>query len=104
MSHDNGRKFTIPSIDNSILVNLDDAFDHPMSYQDAPGGNYTQPGSVFIHELTHAWQITNNSFLGVLCGMSGNYDYYDSSGRTADKAWPMRSWGTFSTTNSRRIW
>jgi hypothetical protein len=103
LSHDKGRKFTIPSIDNSILVNLDDAFDNPMAYEGAAGSNYTQPGSVFIHELTHAWQITNNSFLGVLCGMDSNYDYYDSSGRTADKSWPMRTWGTFNNEQQAHI-
>jgi hypothetical protein len=103
MSHDKGHKFTIPSIDDSILVNRDDAFDNPMSYQEAPGTDYPQPGSVFIHELTHAWQITNNSFLGVLCGMSSNYDYFDSSGRKGDKAWPMRSWGTFNNEQQAHI-
>jgi hypothetical protein len=103
MSHDKGHKFTIPSIDHSILVNLDDALDDPMKYQDKAGSDYHEPGSVFIHELTHAWQITNNSFLGVICGMSSNYDYFDSSGRTNDKAWPMRSWSTFNNEQQAHI-
>ncbi|HEY7333593.1 MAG TPA: hypothetical protein VH639_01825 [Bryobacteraceae bacterium] len=102
MSHDNGRKFTIPSLGDTILVNLDDALDNPMSYQE-PGTDYPEPGSVFIHELTHAWQITNNSFLGVLCGMSGNYDYFDARGRMNDTAWPRRSWGSFNNEQQAHI-
>lgn len=103
MSHDNGRKFTIPSVDHSILVNLDDALDSPMSYQEGPGSDYQEPGAVFIHELTHAWQITNNSYLGIIKGASSDYDYYDSSGRLADKAWPMRSWGTLNNEQQAHI-
>ena len=49
LSHD-GRKFTIPSVDDSILVNLDDALDHPMAYSDPRISDYAEPGSVFIHE------------------------------------------------------
>jgi hypothetical protein len=103
LSYDNGRKFTIPSIGDAILVNLNDAFDHPMTYQDAPGGEYAEPGAVFIHELTHAWQITNNSFFGVICGMDSNYDYFDSRGRMGDTAWPRRGWGTFNNEQQAHI-
>jgi hypothetical protein len=106
LSHDNGRKYTIPSVDDSILVNLDDAFDNPMSYAEAAGSDYAQPGSVFIHELTHAWQITNNSFLGVLCGMDSNYDYHvgsTESERLSDLSWSARAWNSFNNEQQAHI-
>jgi hypothetical protein len=106
LSHDNGRKYTIPSVDDSILVNLDDAFDNPMSYAEAAGSDYAQPGSVFIHELTHAWQITNNSFLGVLCGMDSNYDYHVGSTeaeRLSDLSWSGRAWNSFNNEQQAHI-
>jgi hypothetical protein len=86
LSHKSGTKYTIPSVGGRILVNLDDAFDAPMSYTST---NYPQPGSVFIHELTHAWQITHNSFVGMICGLSSDYDY-----RT-DSDWPHGPWNGF---------
>jgi hypothetical protein len=93
-----GRKFTIPSIGNSILVNLGEAFDHPLTYQDnSQGSDYPEPGSVFIHELTHAWQITNNSFLGVICGKSDNYDY------KGDSMWNTRPWSSFNNEQQAHI-
>ena len=103
LSHDNGRKFTIPSIGDAILVNLNDALDSPMSYQDGAATDYREPGSVFIHELAHAWQIANNSFLGVVCGMDSNYDYFDSRGRLQDTAWQSREWGTFNNEQQAHI-
>jgi hypothetical protein len=95
MTHDGGRKFTIPSIGNSILLNMgDDAFDAPTVYQDAANSRYPQPGSVFIHELTHAWQICHNSIVDLVCGLSENYNYFQGS-RTADRSWQSRSWNGF---------
>jgi hypothetical protein len=102
LSHDNGRKFTIPSIGGVILVNLDDAYDDPVIYQ-SRDQDYPEPGSVFIHELTHAWQIYNNSFLGVICGLDSNYDYFDVRGRLGDTAWPRRAWSTFNNEQQAHI-
>ena len=102
LTHDGGRKYTIPSIGKSILVNLGDALDNPMSYAEPAGSGYEQPGSVFIHELTHAWQITNGSLLRVLCGMSSNYDYAQGS-RTDDKSWSRRAWHTFNNEQQAHI-
>lgn len=98
LSHGGGRKYVIPSLDGSILVNLDDAYDHPTTYSKARS-DYTQPGSVFIHELTHAWQIANTSFLpGLICDQSNNYDYHSGageSGRLVDRSWSTRPWNSF---------
>ncbi|MCC6317464.1 MAG: hypothetical protein IT361_07180 [Gemmatimonadaceae bacterium] len=96
LTHSNGRKFTIPSIGNSILVNMgDEAFDNPTTYQGAANSSYPEPGSVFIHELTHAWQISHGSIVDMICGLSSNYTYFSGSNRLMDTAWPRRSWGGF---------
>ncbi len=63
---DGGRKFTMPNVDGSILLNLGEAcFHDPMNW--AGTVNYFRPGQCFIHELTHAWQIYHRTSLGVLC-------------------------------------
>lgn len=107
LSRDGARKFTIPSVGGAILVNLDDAYDSPVNYftidpatpPDAPvkypGGNYPEPGSVFIHELTHAWQIKNNTLDGVIDGLSDSYSYFDGIDRTIDTSWAGRSFRAF---------
>lgn len=92
LSRDNGRKFTIPSVGGAILVNLDDAYDAPVKYS---GGNYPEPGAVFIHELAHAWQIKNNTLDGVISGLSDSYSYFDGIDRTVDKSWAGRSFRAF---------
>ena len=76
LSHGGGRKYTWPNLDGSVIVNLDDAFDDPMHYG---SGGYPTKGQVFIHELTHAWQIQTKSFIpGVLCKAvfeTGSYNF-----------------------------
>ena len=93
MSHANGTKYTIPSIGGRILVNLDDAYDTPMTYPNDEvrrmGTNYPQPGSVFIHELTHAWQISHKSPITLICGLSTSYEYQ------SDANWPHGAWNGF---------
>jgi hypothetical protein len=65
LSHDGGRKYTWPELDGSIILNMGDAFADPVHY--AKGG-YKTEGQVFIHEMTHAWQIQTKSFIpGILC-------------------------------------
>ena len=51
------RPFTIPTVDNTILVNLGNSFDTPTTAV-FPG---KVPGQLLIHELTHAWQIQHAS-------------------------------------------
>jgi hypothetical protein len=49
-----GSYFVAPNIDAQILVNLGDKFDDVMRpTTDFPG----VPGQVFMHEMTHAWQL-----------------------------------------------
>jgi hypothetical protein len=92
LSKSGGTKFTLPSIGNSILLNMsDEAFDDPMTYQSP---NYPMKGEVFIHELTHAWQICHNSIVDLVCGLSDNYNYYMGN-RTTDRSWQSRAWNGF---------
>jgi hypothetical protein len=60
-----GRKFTMPSVDSSILVNLGDAYDNPSRHSNE---SYPTAGQLMIHELTHAWQIVHTGFMpGLIC-------------------------------------
>lgn len=93
-----GTKFTIPTvIDNIILLNLgDEAFDDPVNYAESPGSDYSQPGSLFAHELTHACQIAANKFVpGMICNAPGTYDYHSGNGeghRLDDIGWSRLTW------------
>ncbi len=83
-----GRPFTIPSVGNTILVNLGEGFDDPIHYEgkgDPAKPRKQAPGQLFIHELVHAWQIDATFFLpGLMCGailnqattLSDNMDIY----------------------------
>ena len=54
-----GRRFVIPGIGGSYLVNLgDEAFRSPMTYNTGAGpkSRYPQSGQLLIHELAHVWQ------------------------------------------------
>ena len=75
LSHD-GRKYTWPNVDGSVLVNLDNAFDAPMKFAD---NSYPTQGQVFIHELTHAWQIQTKRFVpGMICKRITTTNAYDT--------------------------
>lgn len=51
----NGRRFVTPTFDGTILVNLgDDCLRQPTTYSN---DKYPSPGQLFIHELTHVWQL-----------------------------------------------
>lgn len=83
LSHDGGRKYTWPNLDGSIVLNLDDAFDDPIHYGK---GGYPTQGQVFIHELTHAWQIHTKSFIpGLLCKAVFETSSYDPG--PSDQPW-----------------
>lgn len=86
LSHDEGRKYTWPELDGSIILNMNDAFDDPVHYS-SPG--YPTQGQVFIHEMTHAWQIQAKSFIpGILC---------QRFSQTADYSFELagQPWGDF---------
>ncbi|MGM9473435.1 hypothetical protein ACS5PJ_15710 [Pseudarthrobacter sp. YS3] len=52
------RAFTFPRFDGKITINMGpDSFDDPRQYEVASGSR--SYGEVFIHELTHAWQIAH---------------------------------------------
>ncbi|MCZ2404222.1 hypothetical protein IV498_13795 [Paenarthrobacter sp. Z7-10] len=52
------RAFTFPRFDSKITVNMGpEAFDDPRQYHVGDGSK--SYGEVFIHELTHAWQIAH---------------------------------------------
>jgi hypothetical protein len=99
---DTHQKFTIPSFGNTILVNMGQAYEEPVRYVQPMDdlnifNDYASPGSVFIHELTHAWQIAHNSVFGVICGVSDDYNY------GADSQWPKRPWSSFNNEKQARI-
>lgn len=74
------RAFVCPNSDGQILLNLGNAFDTPTT---SIFPNYPSPGQIFIHELTHAWQIAHDAFdarflwRGIVdkVGESGEYRY-----------------------------
>ncbi|MBX7225290.1 MAG: hypothetical protein K1X55_04620 [Chitinophagales bacterium] len=56
----NDRAFTMPRFDGKITINMgEDGFRDPINYRLNSG---TQKGQIFIHELTHAWQIKNSNW------------------------------------------
>jgi hypothetical protein len=68
-----GRAFTMPSVGETILVNIGTALDDPVHHTGGGDPHVTEalaPGQLLIHELTHAWQIAHARFLpGLLCEM-----------------------------------
>jgi hypothetical protein len=95
------RPFTAPGPGGAILVNLGNGYDNPMTYTGKGGDrlDVNAPGQLFIHELTHAWQIGNESFtpeyycravatsIGTLGGDMSAYGYGPAG----------LSWGSFGT-------
>jgi hypothetical protein len=87
------RRFVIPTVGNTILVNLGDAaFVNPREFTNAI---YSEPGSLFIHELVHAWQYTHHSLVEMLCNYADNYEYHAGTDRLSDTSWQGRSWAGF---------
>jgi hypothetical protein len=61
-----GRAFTMPGASGNIYLNVGgDAMKTPTTYKDK---FYPMQGQLFIHELTHAWQIHHKKFVpGWVC-------------------------------------
>jgi len=65
LSGQNGRAFVAPGVDGKIYCNLGEAYGNPLRYTN---NAYRTPGQVFVHELTHAWQIVHTTFVpGLVC-------------------------------------
>lgn len=63
------RPFTVPTIDGTILVNLGNAADSPLT---AVFPSYPRPGQLLIHELAHVWQYQHSAWYdgytpGLIC-------------------------------------
>jgi hypothetical protein len=74
------REFTFPALDGGIWINMGKNFDQtlgPDANASVRGGSYSTDGQVFIHEMTHAWQIanTNNFTLGCKALTDHNYNF-----------------------------
>ena len=85
-----GRAFVMPGVGEKIYVNIGaHAFKRPMTHVRSKDDN---PGRLFIHELTHVWQIHNRSFVpGWVC--SG---LISQIGHTFGDAYEYRSKGFIS--------
>jgi hypothetical protein len=84
MSPDSHRSYTFPSLDGSNeYLNIGDAFDNPIGYSSPV---YPAPGELFIHELTHVWQIGQLGAIGDVTtyfkdgGMGQSYNYQCTAG------------------------
>jgi hypothetical protein len=102
-----GRPFTAPGPGGAILVNLDEGFGDPVHYTGKGGTNLgiNAPGQLLVHELTHAWQIGNESFtpeyycraastaVGTIGGDMSAYSYGP----------PGPPWGSFGTEEQASI-
>jgi hypothetical protein len=63
-----GRPFTAPGADGLIYISVGGAGYKDASVYTDPNKGYTVQGQILAHELTHAWQMVNSSFLpGVVC-------------------------------------
>lgn len=78
---DNGicPEFVIPGLDGSILVNMGKNYEATLLPDvQLQRDRYRQPGQLFIHELTHAWQVEHDPFLPqFLCRGVFNDKVYD---------------------------
>jgi hypothetical protein len=58
--------FTIPGADNKIYMNMGTGYANPINFY--PNDSYPTLGQVFVHEMTHVWQIHQSKFLpGLVC-------------------------------------
>ncbi|HOF63986.1 MAG TPA: hypothetical protein PLL54_06750, partial [Dermatophilaceae bacterium] len=70
----------MPALGDTVLVNLGEGYHDPVHYDGSgmPGtAGMQSPGQLFIHELTHAWQVNRSTFLpGLVCGGLANQTRY----------------------------
>jgi hypothetical protein len=101
-----GRPFTCPGPGGVIILNMGDGFDDPTTYRgDGDDDDRNAPGQLLIHELVHAWQIANETFLpeyycrafATAAGTAGG----DMSAYGYGPSGP--SWGSFNTEQQASI-
>jgi hypothetical protein len=88
------REFTFPAIDGGIWVNMGRNFDQTLGL-DANASvrsGYDKPGQVFIHELTHAWQLANTNIATLACKALTNRNYNFGNERVV-RGVPFREFG-----------
>jgi hypothetical protein len=91
-----GRAFTMPGIDGNIYINLGDAFDQPDPIDYTANRAYPVKGELLVHELTHAWQIHNATFLpGFVCDGIVNQANYLVGQSVYTYGPPGPPWGSF---------
>jgi hypothetical protein len=111
LGNPDGSCVTVPTIGGTILLNMTQAgYDSPNLAEYKPkdsNGNvlsdYSSPGEVFVHELTHAWQISHQTLFEVgVVNYSTNYNYvFDAMGNpqsdrnTYRWSWENSEWGSF---------
>lgn len=91
------RPFVLPGRGGSIVMNMgSQAWQQPLSWAGSTD-YYPQPGQLFVHELTHAWQYTQRSVSGMIADYADNYSYTPggSDARLTETFWQRRSWGSF---------
>ena len=95
----NGRAFTVPWVDNNIYMNLGDAYDSPTTYavQSENTDHYHRKGELFIHEMTHVWQIHHDPSLpAFFCDAVVAQTQYTLAGIDVyDYGPPTTSWGDY---------
>ena len=65
-----GSAFVIPGVDGKIYMNLGNGYDDPIKYR---LDQYPRDGQVFIHEMTHVWQVHHSKFIpGLICSGISN--------------------------------
>jgi hypothetical protein len=93
-----GRAFTWPNVDGSILLNMvnNSAYDDPVHFKKSPGD---PEGRLFIHELTHAWQMAHTPFMPMtICdGITGHLITEPIDGKSAyyNPGVPGLPWGDY---------
>jgi hypothetical protein len=92
-SPDQYREFVYPAIDGSIQVNMGKNYDNPLGADINRRASYAKPGSVLMHELTHAWQVQHTTFIpGMMCKALTDRDYNQDVKTSGSGA----AWSSFS--------
>jgi hypothetical protein len=91
-----GRCFAAPTLGHVTLLNLGNALDSPTTA--VFPATYPKPGQIFIHELTHAWQLQHASLEdgfvpGLMCHGVLNQTLVSDAYKYGPPGPPWRSFG-----------